>query len=164
MRTYIHYIAILLSTTLPLIIVSCESPNPNLHRRISFINMSYNDVYVSHYHTSDTNEDDLERWRNPDYIDFFHIITGYPLEVIRSRERNDNAIGPPYVEDFGHYSYWEWAFQEETHVLFVYVIDATADDGSILKTNELTRGRIIRVYELYQEDLESLDWCITYSE
>lgn len=163
MRTHL-IIAVLLYAFLPLLFESCESQNPNLHRHIGFINNTNNDVYVSHFHTDDLHDDNLERWRNIDHLDFSHILSWYPLVLVRAKETDDNAIGPPYTEDFGHYSYWDWAFSDDTHVLFVYVINAIDEDGSIINTHNLTRDKIIKVYELYREDLERLDWCISYSE
>ena len=161
MRFYKQCIVLMLFVML-LLLKSCESPDPDLHRFIPCKNNSDTDVYVSYYHTNRLDEEYLEKWRFPDNQAFSNLVTWHPLILLRVGDIKDNAIGPPYTEDFGHYSYWEWVFNEEPHVLFVYIINAISKNGDLIDPNDLRSDKILRVYELYLSDLQEMGWFISY--
>lgn len=140
---------------------SCK-PDPNLHRYIGVSNQSSINAYVSFCYERSNQDYLLSDLRNITDTNFKNILRH--CKSVLAGEYNDSALGPPRNEEYWKYSYWEWLFYEGPYILFVYVINATADDGSIISIQELTLDRIIKVYELSEEDLEMMDWCITYSE
>lgn len=126
-------IALLLST-------SCDTNNSYFDNRLKVINNSDKTIYAVSYQSY------------PDTT----------LGKISVAEKSSNKARPNGIITLGRGGTWETAFKEDIHQkLIVFIFDAAVVDNTpwdTIRNNYL----ILKRYELTLQDLEKVDWRITY--